>query len=71
MSCFPENFITLEVLNFANLTSDINFDALERLVSRCKSLRALKLNESISLEKLQRLLVNAPQLAELGTGSFA
>ncbi|XVE51244.1 hypothetical protein DITRI_Ditri02bG0024400 [Diplodiscus trichospermus] len=71
LSCFPENFTSLEVLNFANLTSDINFDALERLVSRCKSMRVLKLNRSISLEQLQRLLVNAPQLGELGTSSFS
>ncbi|XP_022715995.1 protein AUXIN SIGNALING F-BOX 3-like isoform X2 [Durio zibethinus] len=71
LGCFPESFTSLEVLNFANLTSDINFDALERLVGRCKSMRVLKLNRSISLEQLQRLLVNAPQLAELGTGSFS
>ncbi|XVF40599.1 hypothetical protein PTKIN_Ptkin01aG0126900 [Pterospermum kingtungense] len=71
LSCFPECFTSLEVLNFANLTSEINFDALERLVSRCKSMRVLKLNRSISLEQLQRLLVSSPQLAELGTGSFS
>ncbi|KAL1146990.1 hypothetical protein V6Z11_A10G023900 [Gossypium hirsutum] len=71
LSCFPESFTSLEVLNFANLSSDINFDALERLVGRCKSMRVLKLNRSVSLEQLQRLLVNAPQLAELGTGSFS
>ncbi|KAK8664799.1 hypothetical protein V6N13_084573 [Hibiscus sabdariffa] len=71
LSCFPESFTTLEVLNFANLTSDINFDALEKLVGRCKSMKVLKLNRSVSLEQLQRLLVNAPQLAELGTGLFS
>ncbi|KAL4289634.1 hypothetical protein GQ457_14G010310 [Hibiscus cannabinus] len=71
LSCFPERFMSLEVLNFANLTSDINFDALEKLVGRCKSMRVLKLNRSVSLEQLQRLLVSAPQLAELGTGSFS
>ncbi|KAE8732500.1 Protein AUXIN SIGNALING F-BOX 3 [Hibiscus syriacus] len=71
LSCFPESFTSLEVLNFANLTSDINFDALEKLVGRCKSMRVLKLNRSVSLEQLQRLLVNAPRLAELGTGSFS
>ncbi|EOY28426.1 F-box/RNI-like superfamily protein isoform 2 [Theobroma cacao] len=71
LSCFPESFTSLEALNFANLTSDINFDALERLVGRCKSMRVLKVNRSISLEQLQRLLVNALQLAELGTGSFS
>lgn len=71
LSCFLENFTSLEVLNFANLTSDFNFDVLERLVSRCKSLKVLKVNQSISLEQLQRLLVLAPQLTELGTGSFS
>ncbi|WCJ26927.1 Protein TRANSPORT INHIBITOR RESPONSE 1 [Euphorbia peplus] len=70
LSCFPESFSSLEVLNFSNLNSDVNFDALERLVSRCKSLRVLKVNKNITLEQLQKLLVCAPQLSELGTGSF-
>ncbi|TXG47281.1 hypothetical protein EZV62_026575 [Acer yangbiense] len=70
LSCFPESFTSLEVLNYANLGSEVNFDALERLVSRCKSLKVLKVNKSISLEQLQRLLVRAPQLVELGTGTF-
>ncbi|KAK6124432.1 hypothetical protein DH2020_041852 [Rehmannia glutinosa] len=70
LSCFPENFASLEVLNFASLNSEVSFDDLERLVSRCKSLRVLKVNESITLDQLQRLLVHAPQLLELGTGSF-
>ncbi|KAJ4833879.1 hypothetical protein Tsubulata_047383 [Turnera subulata] len=71
LSCFPESFTSLEVLNFANLISEVNFDALERLISRCNSLKVLKVNKSISLEQLQRLLVCAPQLTELGTGSFS
>ncbi|KAK6917463.1 Transport inhibitor response 1 domain [Dillenia turbinata] len=70
LSCFPENFTSLEILNFANLNSDVNFDALERLVSRCRSLRVLKVNKNIQLGQLQRLLVKAPQLTEIGTGSF-
>ncbi|KAF5728961.1 hypothetical protein HS088_TW21G01117 [Tripterygium wilfordii] len=70
LSCFPENFTSLEVLNFANLNSDVTFDALERLVARCKSLKVLKVNQNISLEQLKKLLVCAPQLMELGTGSF-
>ncbi|KAG8365462.1 hypothetical protein BUALT_Bualt18G0107300 [Buddleja alternifolia] len=70
LSCFPDNFTTLEILNFARLNSEVSFDALEKLVSRCKSLRILKVNESITLDQLQRLLVHAPQLVELGTGSF-
>lgn len=71
MSCFPENFTSLEVLNFANLHNDVNYDALEKLVSRCKSLKTLKVNKSVTLGQLQRLLVRAPQLCELGSGSFS
>ncbi|CAN1854446.1 Protein TRANSPORT INHIBITOR RESPONSE 1, partial [Linum perenne] len=71
LSCFPENFNSLEVLNFSNLYSDVNSDVLERLVSRCKSLKVLKVDRSISLDCLQRLLVSAPQLTELGAGSFS
>ncbi|KAK7252206.1 hypothetical protein RIF29_36001 [Crotalaria pallida] len=71
LSCFPENFTSLEVLNFAHLHSEVNFDALEKLVSRCKSLKTLKVNKCVTLEQLQRLLVRAPQLGELGTGSFS
>ncbi|KAI3869351.1 hypothetical protein MKX03_014529 [Papaver bracteatum] len=70
LSCFPENYTSLEVLNFANLQSEVSFDALEKLVTRCKSLKALKVNRNITLEQLQRLLVLAPQLKELGTGTF-
>ncbi|KAG6419114.1 hypothetical protein SASPL_121323 [Salvia splendens] len=42
----------------------------ERLVSRCKLLRVLKVNDRITLEQLQRLIVHVPLLTELGTGSF-
>ncbi|XP_058196799.1 protein TRANSPORT INHIBITOR RESPONSE 1-like [Rhododendron vialii] len=70
LSCFPEDFTSLEVLNFSSLHSDVSFDALERLVSRCKLLRVLKVNRNVNLEQLQRLLLRAPQLTELGTGSF-
>eukprot|EP01018_Ginkgo_biloba_P011688 Gb_07333 [translate_table: standard] len=71
LSCFPETCVSLVSLNFACLHSEVNFDALERLVARCNSLKILKLNKTISLEQLQRLLVKAPQLTELGTGSFS
>ncbi|XP_031276752.1 protein TRANSPORT INHIBITOR RESPONSE 1-like isoform X2 [Pistacia vera] len=71
LSCFPESFTSLEVLNFASMSAEVNFDALERLVCRCKSLKVLKVNKSISLEQLQKLLTRAPQLVELGTGSFS
>ncbi|XP_051133832.1 transport inhibitor response 1-like protein Os04g0395600 [Andrographis paniculata] len=70
LSCFPDDFTSLEVLNFASINCEVSFDALERLVSRCRSLRVLRVNESITLNQLQRLLVHAPQLMELGTGSF-
>ncbi|XP_076959054.1 protein TRANSPORT INHIBITOR RESPONSE 1-like [Bidens hawaiensis] len=70
LSYFPENLTSLEVLNFSTLTSEVSFDALESLVSRCKSLRVLKVNRKVNLEQLKRLLVLAPQLTELGTGSF-
>ncbi|PIN18572.1 Leucine rich repeat protein [Handroanthus impetiginosus] len=71
LSSFPENFASLEILNFASLNSEVSFDDLERLVSQCKSLRVLKVNESITLDLLQRLLMHASQLTELGTGSFS
>lgn len=70
LSCFPESCVSLVSLNFACLQSEVNFDALQRLVARCISLRSLKLNKTLSLEQLKRLLVIAPQLMELGTGSF-
>ncbi|XP_076887627.1 protein TRANSPORT INHIBITOR RESPONSE 1-like [Bidens hawaiensis] len=70
LSYFPENLTSLEVLNFSTLTSEVSFDALESLVSRCKSLRVLKVNRKVNLEQLKRLLVLAPQLTELGMGSF-
>ncbi|XXG59618.1 hypothetical protein AAC387_Pa04g1670 [Persea americana] len=70
LSYFPENFTSLETLNFANVSKEVKFDSLERLVARCKSLKVLKVNKNVTLEQLQRLLVKAPQLMELGTGSF-
>ncbi|CAI9270120.1 unnamed protein product [Lactuca saligna] len=70
LSCFPETLTSLEVLNFASLNSEVDYNALEKLVTRCKSLRVLKVNRNISLDQLQRLLLRAPQLTELGTGTF-
>ena len=60
LSCFPGSFTSLEVLNFANLNSEINFDALERLVERCRALKVLKVNRNVTLEQLRRLLVRVP-----------
>ncbi|XP_071736196.1 protein TRANSPORT INHIBITOR RESPONSE 1-like [Rutidosis leptorrhynchoides] len=70
LSCFPESLTSLEVLNFSSLNSEVCFKALEKLVSRSKSLRVLKVNRNISLDQLQILLSHAPQLMELGTGTF-
>ncbi|XP_062087348.1 protein TRANSPORT INHIBITOR RESPONSE 1-like [Humulus lupulus] len=70
LSYFPESFTSLETLNFANLNSDVSFDALERLVIRCKSFKTLKVNKNINLEQLQKLISHAPRLMELGTGTF-
>lgn len=70
LSCFPEDFSSLEVLNFASVASEVSFEALERLVSRCKSMRVLKVNKSVDLDQLHHLLLRAPQLVELGIGSF-
>ncbi|PON70933.1 F-box domain containing protein [Parasponia andersonii] len=70
LNCFPETFTSLETLNFTNLNSGVSFDALERLVSRCKSFKVLKVNKNITLEQLQKLISHAPRLMELGTGMF-
>lgn len=70
LSCFPEDFVSLQVLNFSSLNTDVSFDVLEDLVCRCKSLRVLKVNKNITMEQLQKLLIWTPQLMELGTGSF-
>ncbi|KAI3930592.1 hypothetical protein MKX01_037038 [Papaver californicum] len=41
-----------------------------RLVARCPNLRNLKLNRSVPLEILQRILTLAPHLVDLGIGSY-
>lgn len=70
LSCFPDSFTSLVSLNFACTASKVDFEALERLVARCTSLKSLKLNSTVSFEQLEQLLVKAPQLTDLGTGSF-
>ncbi|XP_057857811.1 protein TRANSPORT INHIBITOR RESPONSE 1 [Cryptomeria japonica] len=70
LSCFPESSTSLVSLNFACLNCEVNFDALERLVARCTSLRSLKLNRWVPLELLHRLLIRAPHLVDLGTGAY-
>ncbi|XP_031475649.1 transport inhibitor response 1-like protein [Nymphaea colorata] len=69
LSCFPET-TSLVSLSFECLNSDINFDALERLVSRSPSLKKLRLNNSVSISQLLKLMTKAPHLTHLGAGSF-
>eukprot|EP00249_Psilotum_nudum_P016415 c25814_g1_i1 orf=251-1690(+) len=71
LSSFPDTCTSLVSLNFENLESEVEFESLERLVSRCTTLKTLKLNRAISLLQLQRLLSIASDLTELGTGSFS
>ncbi|KAI5651055.1 hypothetical protein M9H77_37060 [Catharanthus roseus] len=70
LSCFPDSCISLVSLNFACLKGEVNLAALERLVARCRNLRSLRLNHAVPLDALQRILLQAPQLVDLGTGSF-
>lgn len=70
LSCFPDTNTSLVSLNFACLKGEINLGALERLVARSPYLRSLKLNPAVPLDALQRILMRAPQLVDLGTGSF-
>uniref|UniRef100_A0A7N2RD24 Uncharacterized protein n=2 Tax=Quercus lobata TaxID=97700 RepID=A0A7N2RD24_QUELO len=69
LCCFPDSCTSLVSLNFACL-KEINLAALERLVARNPNLKGLKLNRAVPLEALQRILMRAPQLVDLGTGSF-
>ncbi|KAF7829982.1 transport inhibitor response 1-like protein [Senna tora] len=71
LSCFPESQTHLESLVFDCLDCPINFDALERVVTRSPSLKKLRLNGYVSISQLYRLIIRAPQLTHLGTGSFS
>ncbi|CAH9112759.1 unnamed protein product [Cuscuta europaea] len=70
LSCFPESSTSLVSLNFACLKGEVNLAALERLVGRCKNLRSLRVNRAVPLDALQSILLQSPQLTDLGTGSF-
>ncbi|XVF16125.1 hypothetical protein REPUB_Repub10bG0004400 [Reevesia pubescens] len=70
LSCFPESCTSLVSLNFACLKGEINLGALERLVARSPFLKSLRLNRAVPLDTLQKLLMQAPQLVDLGTGSY-
>ncbi|KAL0727122.1 hypothetical protein Bca4012_023215 [Brassica carinata] len=71
ISCFPEGETHLESLSFDCVESPINFKALEELVVRSPFLKKLRTNRFVSLEELHLLMVRAPQLTSLGTGSFS
>ncbi|GFS34370.1 auxin signaling F-box 3 [Actinidia rufa] len=70
LSCFPDSCTSLVSLNFACLKGEVNLAALERLMARSCNLRSLKLNHAVPLDTLQKILAQAPQLVDLGTGSF-
>ncbi|KAL2334276.1 hypothetical protein Fmac_015489 [Flemingia macrophylla] len=69
LSCFPDS-TSLVSLNFACLQGEINLGALESLVARSPNLKSLRLNCTVPLSALQRILRLAPQLVDLGIGSF-
>ncbi|CAI9763106.1 unnamed protein product [Fraxinus pennsylvanica] len=70
LSCFPDSCTSLVSLNFACLKGEVNLLSLERLVARCRNLRSLRVNHAVPLDALQRILAQAPQLVDLGIGSF-
>ncbi|KAJ0988757.1 hypothetical protein J5N97_007113 [Dioscorea zingiberensis] len=70
LSCFPDSCTSLVSLNFACLKGEVNAGALERLVARCPNLKSLRLNRTVSMETLAKVLARAPQLVDLGTGSL-
>jgi len=71
ISCFPESQTNMESLVFDCVECPINFEALESLVARSPRLKKLRLNRFVSMAQLHRLLLRAPQLTHLGTGSFS
>ncbi|XP_057470095.1 transport inhibitor response 1-like protein [Actinidia eriantha] len=71
ISCFPEGETSLESLIFDCVDCLIDFEALERLVTRSPSLKKLRLNRYVNIGQLYRLMIQAPQLTHLGTGSFS
>ncbi|KAF5740175.1 F-box family protein [Tripterygium wilfordii] len=71
ISCFPEGESCLESLIFDCVEFPVNFEALERLVARSPSLKKLRVDRHVSIGQLYRLMIRAPQLTHLGTGSFS
>lgn len=70
ISRFPETDTCLESLSFECVNCPVNFVALEALVARSPCLRRLRVNQHVSVGQLRCLMVRAPQLTHLGTGSF-
>ncbi|KAJ8505604.1 hypothetical protein OPV22_006490 [Ensete ventricosum] len=70
ISKFPQTTTSLETLGFDCVDSAVNFEALEALVARSPALRQLRVNHHVTVDQLFRLMVRAPQLTHLGTGSF-
>lgn len=71
ISCFPENGTCLESLSFECIDFPVNFSALEKLLARSPNFKKLRVNRFVSIDQLHRLMVRAPQLTHLGTGSFS
>ncbi|KAK1396052.1 Transport inhibitor response 1-like protein [Heracleum sosnowskyi] len=71
ISYFPEGGTCLESLIFDCVECPINFDALEKLVASSPALKKLRVNRHVTLGQLHRLMISAPQLTELGTGSYS
>ncbi|CAJ1971710.1 unnamed protein product [Sphenostylis stenocarpa] len=71
ISCFPDSQTNMESLVFDCIECPINFEALDSLVARSPRLKKLRLNQFVSMAQLHRLLLRAPQLTHLGTGSFS
>ncbi|KAK7311691.1 hypothetical protein RJT34_09984 [Clitoria ternatea] len=71
ISYFPETQTHLESLVFDCVECPVNFEALERLVARSPSLKKLRLNRYVSISQMYRLMLRAPHLTHLGTGSFS
>lgn len=71
VSMFPPGNTCLESLVFDCVACPVNFDALAALVARSPFLWRLRVNEHISIGHLSQLMARAPQITDLGTGSFA
>ncbi|KAI3856742.1 hypothetical protein MKW92_047031 [Papaver armeniacum] len=71
LSSFPQTCTSLVSLHFACLTGvEVEGEALEMLVARCPNLINLNLNCSAPRGRLQRILTLAPNLVDLGIGSY-